>query len=117
MVMADRSDVPRASLPIAVVDTVGLAQQLGNALVRVPFRSPWRGHSGPLQNVGQSVTREIVRTFMGYCSSLPIEEFRSIESGLDALARVALGPVVNGEGVDQTEAQAEHNHLRRIKHT
>jgi acetyl esterase/lipase len=101
MVMADRPDVPTASAPIAAVDTLGLAQQLTNALVRVPFRSPWRGPAGVVHNLGQNVTREVVRTFMGYSSSLPIEEFRSIERGLDGLARLALRPVVAAEGVSQ----------------
>jgi acetyl esterase/lipase len=101
MVMAERPDVPSASAPIAAVDTVGLAQQLTNALARVPFRSPWSGPSGLVHNLGQSVTREVVRSFMGYSSSLPIEEFRSIERGLDLLAKTALRPVVALEGVHQ----------------
>jgi acetyl esterase/lipase len=101
MVMADRPDVRSASRPIAAVDTVGLAQQLANSLVRVPFRNPWRGPAGVVHNLGQSVTREVVRTFMGYSSSLPIEEFRSIERGLDGLAKLALRPVVALEGVTQ----------------
>ena len=101
MVMADRPDVRTASASIAAVDTFGLAQQVTNALVRVPFRSPWKGPSGLAHNLGQSVTREIVRTFMGYSSSLPIEEFRSIEHGLDVLAKFALRPVVALEGVSQ----------------
>ena len=42
MVMAARPDVRTAARPSAAVDTVGLAQQLVNSLVRVPFRSPWR---------------------------------------------------------------------------
>jgi acetyl esterase/lipase len=105
MVMADRPDVPTASPPIAVVDTFGLAQQLTNALVRVPFRSPWTGPSSMVRNLGQTVTREVVRTFMGYSSSLPIEEFRSIEQGLDMLAKLALRPVVASEGVRQETAE------------
>lgn len=102
MVMAERPDVRTASVPIAAVDTLGLAQQLANSLVRVPFRSPWAGPAGLLHNLGQTVTREVVRTFMGYSSSLPIEEFRSIERGLDGLAKLALRPVVALEGVAQT---------------
>lgn len=102
MVMAERPDVRTASVPIAAVDTLGLAQQLTNSLVRVPFRSPWAGPAGLLHNLGQTVTREVVRTFMGYSSSLPIEEFRSIERGLDGLAKLALRPVVALEGVSQT---------------
>ena len=99
MVMAERPEVRSASPPIAAVDTLGLAQQITNSLVRVPFRSPWRGQSSPVHNLGQAVTREVVRTFMGYSSGLPIEEFRSIERGLDLLAKTALRPVVALEGV------------------
>ena len=73
--------------------------------MRVPFRNPLRGPADPVHNLGQAVTREVVRTFMGYSSSLPIEEFRSIEAGIDALARTVLAPVVSGEGVDQTEVE------------
>lgn len=105
MVMADRPDVRTASTPIAAVDTLGLAQQLANALVRVPFRSPWQGPAGVVHNLGQNVTREIVRTFMGYSSSLPIEEFRSIEWGLDHLAKLALRPVVASQHVTQEVAE------------
>lgn len=99
MVMADRPEVSTASVPIAAVDVFGLAQQLTNALVRVPFRSPLRGPSSRIHNLGQTVTREVVRTFMGYSSSLPIEEFRSIEVALDWISKVALTPVVAMEGV------------------
>ena len=105
MVMAERPDVPTAGAAIATVDTVGLAQQMVNSLVRVPWRSPWRGDSSLLHNVGQATTREVVRTFMGYSSSLPIEEFRSIERGLDRLAAIALAPVVALEGVTQHHAE------------
>jgi acetyl esterase/lipase len=101
MVMAERPDVRTASVPVAAVDTFGLAQQLTNSLLRVPFRKPWAGPAGVAHNLGQTVTREIVRTFMGYSSSLPIEEFRSIERGLDGLAKLALRPVVALEGVSQ----------------
>ena len=105
MVMADRPDVRTASAPIAAVDTLGLAQQFANAMVRVPFRRPWDGPAGLAHNLGQTVTREMVRTFMGYSSSLPIEEFRSIERGLDGLAKLALRPVVAAEGVTQEDAE------------
>ena len=94
MVMGKRADVPTASAPVAAVDTVVLAQQLAAALVRVPFRDPFRGHSNPAANVVTAVTREVLRTFMGYSSSLPIDEFRSIEVMLDDLCRVVMRPVV-----------------------
>ena len=99
MVMAQRPEVATAAHPIAAVDAIGLGQQMANALIRVPFRRPLHGTSGMLHNLGQNITREVVRTFMGYSSSLPIEEFRSIEHGLDWLSRIAMAPVVALEGV------------------
>lgn len=103
MVMAERPEVRTATAPIAAVDVFGLLQQMSNALIRVPFRSPLSGTSGTMHNLGQTVTREIVRTFMGYSSSLPIEEFRSIELALDMLSKFALAPVVALEGVESEE--------------
>jgi epsilon-lactone hydrolase len=100
MVMGKRDDVETASAPIAAVAMVGLGQQLVNALVRVPFRRPWSGPSTVAHNVGEATTRQVVRSFMGYSSSLPIEEFRSIEVVLDDLCRVVLPPFVRGLGVD-----------------
>lgn len=100
MVMGKRDDVATASLPIAAVAVVGLGQQLVNALVRVPFRHPWTGAASVAHNVGSATTRQVVRSFMGYSSSLPIEEFRSIEVVLDDLCRVVLPPFVRGLGVE-----------------
>jgi acetyl esterase/lipase len=100
MAMGSRPDVATASLPIAAVDVVGLAQQLGNALVRVPFRDPLHGTSGPVQNLAVAVTRETIRSFMGYSSSLPVPEFRSLELVLDEICRVVMRPVVALDGVD-----------------
>ena len=94
MVMARRPDVKTAAGSIAAIDTLGLAQQLANALVRVPFRALPAGDDSRLHRIGASVTREVVRSFMGYCSSLPIEEFRSIELVLDDLCRVVMRPAV-----------------------
>ncbi len=99
MVMADRSDVARASWPVATVDTLGLAEALVNALVRVPFRQPWRGASSPPANVAAAVTREVVRTLMGNAMSLPIDEFRAVEKVLDDVCRVVMPPVVARHGV------------------
>jgi len=103
MVMAERPEVRTSTAPIAAVDVVGLMQQMTNALVRVPFRSPLKGPASRAHNLGQTVTREVVRTFMGYSSSLPIEEFRSIELALDMLSKVALAPVVAMQGVESEE--------------
>lgn len=100
MVMGKRDDVETASVPIATVALVGLGQQLVNALARVPFRRPWVGPSTLAHNLGESTTRQVVRSFMGYSSSLPIEEFRSIEVVLDDLCRVVLPPFVRGLGVE-----------------
>ncbi len=99
MVMADRPDVATAAWPIAAVDTLGLAEQLVNALARVPFRQPWRGPSAPLPNTAAALTREVVRTLMSNAMSLPIEEFRSIEKVLDDVCRVVMPPVVGRQGV------------------
>ena len=102
MVMGKRDDVETAIVPIATIAVVGLGQQIVNGLVRVPFRSPWRGPSGMLHNVGAATTRQVLRTFMGYSTSLPIEEFRSVEIVLDDLCRVVLPPFVRGLGVEMT---------------
>jgi len=101
MVMADRPEVRTASPAVAAIDTVLLAQQMVGALCRVPFRRPFSGPSGLAGNLGATVTREVVRTFMGYSSSLPIEEFRSIEQIVDELCRVVMPPVVISRGVDR----------------
>jgi acetyl esterase/lipase len=97
--MARRPEVATAPLPVAVVDTVVLAQQMVAALWRVPFRNPLRGTSNPVSNLGASVTREVLRTFMGFSSSLPIDEFRSIELMLDDLCHAVMPPVVAQRGV------------------
>ena len=99
MVMAKRPEVATAPAPIAVVDTVLLVQQVAAALIRVPFRNPLRGHSSPVTSLGASITREVVRSFMGYSSSLPIDEFRSIEQLLDTLCTAVMPPVVAAYGV------------------
>ena len=83
MVMADRPEVRTASVPITAVDVVGLAEQLANALVRVPFRHPWGGPAGTRHNLGAASPARSCGRFMGYASSLPIEEFRSVELVLD----------------------------------
>jgi acetyl esterase/lipase len=103
MVMADRPEVHTATFPVAAIDLLGLAQQLTNSLIRVPFRSPFRGPSTRSRNLGQTVTREVLRTFMGYSSSLPIEEFRSIEATIDMLSKLVLSPVVALEGVESDD--------------
>jgi acetyl esterase/lipase len=70
----------------------GLAAQMLNALASVPFRRPWVGPEGLLHNTGLAVTRTVMRGFLGYATSLPIAEFRSLEWLLDGLCRVVLPP-------------------------
>jgi len=105
MVMADRPEVRTAPKPVVAIDTVLLAQQMVAALARLPFRKPLRGNSNLLANFGTSVTREVLRSFMGYCSSLPIAEFRSIELLLDDLCKVVMPPVVHSRDVDLIDSE------------
>jgi len=101
VVMGRRDGVARSSWPIAATDLVGLAGQLTLALSRVPFRRPWSGDGNLPHNVAVTVTRESIRSFMGYLTSLPIDEFRSIELVLDDLSGAILSPVVRSIDVDQ----------------
>jgi len=102
MVMADRPEVRTTVAPVVAIDAVLLAQQMAAALARVPYRRPLRGGSGRQSNFGASLTREVVRPFTGYCSSLPIAEFRSIEQRLDDLCKVVMPPVVHARDVERT---------------
>ncbi|WHU45713.1 alpha/beta hydrolase [Gordonia sp. L191] len=95
MVMADRPGVATASAPVTALTMVGLADSMLNGLARVPFRRFWQGPGGLLDNVGQSVTRQAVRSFMGYIVGLPIEEFRSMEKVLDELCRTVIPPFIH----------------------
>ncbi|WP_207837280.1 alpha/beta hydrolase [Williamsia soli] len=94
MVMADRPEVQTASAPVTALTVFGLAESMLNGLARVPFRRPWQGPAGLLDNVGQSVTRQTIRSFMGYSMGLPIEEFRSMERILDDVCRVVMPPFI-----------------------
>jgi acetyl esterase/lipase len=105
MVMANRPEVRTAAAPVVAIDTILLAQQMVAALARLPFRNPLRGNSNPLSNFGASLTREVLRSFMGYCSSLPIAEFRSIELLLDDLCRVVMPPVVDARHVAHSSTE------------
>ncbi len=91
----------RSSWPITTTDLLGLAGQLSTAMVRVPFRRPWRGEGGLPHNVAVAVTRETLRSFMGYSSSLPIAEWRSIELVLDDLCAVIMPPLVRSVDIVQ----------------
>lgn len=99
MVMADRDGVATAPGVIAALDTMMLGQQLAAAMLRVPFRNPLRGPANPAVNVAAAVTRETVRSFMGFTSSLPVDEFRSIEQILDRVCGYVMPPVVASYGV------------------
>jgi len=99
MVMGRRPEVPTSSWPIAVNDLAGLAGSLGAAMARVPFRHPLRGQGSGPHNLAVAVTREAIRSFMGYSSSLPIDEFRSVELVLDDLCKYVMPPVVRAIGV------------------
>ncbi|MGO8873171.1 MAG: alpha/beta hydrolase [Acidimicrobiales bacterium] len=92
--MGRRPDVATASWPIAAVDLAALAGQMATALVRVPFRRPWAGENSLPHNLAVAVTRETLRSFMGYASSLPIDEYRSVEMVLDDLCRAVMPPFV-----------------------
>lgn len=99
MVMGRRPGVERSSWPITATDLMGLAGQLSTAMARVPFRRPWSGGSSLPHNLAVSVTRETLRSFMGYSSSLPIAEWRSIEMVLDDLCGVIMPPLVRSVDV------------------
>ncbi len=102
--MADRPEVETASGPLTTLAVVGLAQNMLGGLARVPFKRPWSGPAGLLDNVGQAVTRQSIRAFMGYSMGLPIEEFRSMEKILDQICRVVMPPFVElTDGVELTQ--------------
>ena len=105
MVMGRRDDVATAPAAIAAFAVAGLAEQLTLAVLSVPFRAPWRGAHSVMDNIGSSVTRQVMRSFMGYACALPTDEFRSVELLIDDLCRVVMPPVVRSLGVtmDRTE--------------
>jgi acetyl esterase/lipase len=103
MVMGRRPGVERSSWPVAVTDLAGLLGQMSVGLARVPFRRPWSGQGNVAHNLAVATTREVMRTFMGYTTSLPIDEFRSVELVLDDLCGVVLPPIVDLRGVDHED--------------
>jgi len=104
--MGRRDGVAHSSWTIGTTDLVGLAGQLGLSLGRVPFRRPWSGEGNLPHNLAVAVTRETIRSFMGYLTALPIEEFRFVELVLDDLSGAVLAPVVRSLEVDQEVATA-----------
>jgi acetyl esterase/lipase len=105
MAMGNRPEVETARAPIVALDVSLLAGQLATALARVPFRKPFTGKSSPLSNLGITVTREIIRSFMGYCSALRIPEFRSIELVLDDICKRIMPPIVRSLDVQGSPAE------------
>ena len=106
MVMADRPEVQTATPAVAALTMVGLGQNLLTGLARIPFVQPWRGPGNIIDNLGQSVTRQTIRSFMGYSLGLPIEEFRSMEQVIDGLCRVVMPPFVKQlDGVTITKEE------------
>ena len=107
VVMASRPEVQVAGAPIAVIDAVGLGGTFLAALARTTLRAPWRGPASPLRNIAVASTRELIRSLMGYMTSLPIDEFRALESMLDGVSRAALPPFVKSQGVRMAAGQAD----------
>ena len=103
--MSDRPEVQTASWPIAAVDVAALASNFVSAIGRLPFRDPWRGPSHPPRNMAVSATRELVRSLLGYATSLPIDEFRALERVLDGVAGRVLPPFVALQGVASQPAE------------
>ena len=105
MVMGRRPDVETASAPVAAVAVAGLVAQLGTALASVPFRRPWEGPVGRMQNVGMTVTRTVLRAFIGYATSLPIPELRSVEILLDGICRTMIPPFLKRLGIEVRDVE------------
>ena len=105
MAMGDRPDVQTAPAPIVALDVSLLAGHFATALARVPFRHPFSGDSSPLSNLGLTVTREVIRAFMGYASSLRIPEFRSLELVLDDICKRIMPPIVRALDVEGHAAE------------
>lgn len=106
MVMGRRAGVETASAPVTAFAVTGLAAQLANSLASIPFQRPWSGGPNPFENLGIAVTREVVRSFLGYTMSLPTPEFRSLEMIIDDLCRVVLSPLLGPLDVKSVQKEA-----------
>ncbi|MBM3674139.1 MAG: alpha/beta hydrolase [Actinobacteria bacterium] len=93
MVMADRPDVPTASLPGTALAVGALATRLATTLATLPLHRPWRGPDDLLTNTAQEGTREVLRSFLVGALALPTPELRSVEKLLDDLCRAVLPPL------------------------
>jgi len=102
--MADRSDVPVAPWPLAVTAVAGLAANVGTALAGLPLRRPFAGPDSPLRNLVMNVTRETLRSFMGYAVTLRVPELRALEQVLDRACRLVMPPLVAYQQVVSEDA-------------
>ncbi len=105
MVMGRRAGVETASVPVTAFVITGLAAQLVNSMASIPFRGTWTGGASRLENIGIAVTREVVRSFLGYAMSLPTPEFRSLEVVINDLCRVTLSPLLRPLDVALTDVE------------
>lgn len=95
MVMAGRPGVKTASLPATAIGMAEFAGRMATALALVPLKRPFDGPEDPLENLGQNVTREVMKAFFGYATSLDTPSLRSFERVIDDLARAVLPPFVH----------------------
>jgi epsilon-lactone hydrolase len=105
MAMGNRPEVKTAPAPIVALDVSLLAAHFAAALARVPWRRPFAGESSVLSNLGITATREVIRAFMGYSSSLRIPEFRSLELVLDDICKRIMPPIVRSLDVEGRAAE------------
>jgi epsilon-lactone hydrolase len=103
--MGTRSEVKTSSIPLTAVAFTGLAAQLLNALVSMPFQRPWAGHASWYTRIGVTLTRTVMRAFLGYVTSLPTPEFRSLERVLDGICGVVLLPFLHRLDVVMCETE------------
>lgn len=82
---------------------LGLARGTVTAAATVPFTRPWRGPDRVVSNIAISATREVVRALLGYTSSLPNADLRSLEGMIDAAARLVTPATVSMRGVGSTD--------------
>jgi monoterpene epsilon-lactone hydrolase len=91
MSMAKRPDVKTSRAAIATIDVFGLTQHLATSLMHIPFRRVLSGGGSVPDRVSAAVVREVSRSFIGYTTGLPIDQFRSVERVIDEICRATLG--------------------------
>lgn len=99
MAMADRPEVPVASIPLTIAALVGLGASIIAAVLTVPFRRPWKGPDTVGRNILVAVVREAMRAFMGYAVTLRTPELRGVEGFIDRLLRPVLPALARRKGV------------------